>query len=120
MFFIVIRNCGASQAIIKKFEYDFDFNDCYSYHTNRDILKNDLINCSIAPGQSRICRLKYSAITRPITFEIEYESCGRLYPESMTIDLRAGVDMPDGKVATPGMEMRTISYSLQELVQKDL
>lgn len=120
MFFIVIKNFGASQAIIRKFEYDFDFSNCYTYPTNRDILKCDLINCSMAPGQSRICRLDYESITRPITFSIEYESCGKLYKESMTLDLRAGVDMPDGKVATNGKEMRTISYTLQEIVQKHL
>lgn len=120
MFFLVIKNFGASQAIIRNFDFDYDFTNCYSYKSDRDILKTDLKDCSMAPGQSRICRLEYTSITRPITFNITYETCGKLYSESMTLDLRAGVDMPDGKNATEGKEMRTISYALQEMVQKNL
>jgi len=120
MFFIVIKNSGASQVIIRNFDFDFDFSKSYKYSVNRDVLRTDLVNCAIAPGQSRICCLEYKTITRPITFTVKYESLGKEYNDSMTIDLRAGVNMPSGKSATSHEELKSISYTFQEYLQKHL
>jgi hypothetical protein len=38
----------------------------------------------------------------------------------MTVDLKAGASMLTSKTATEGKELRTISYSLQEMLQKNL
>ncbi|MGN0298902.1 MAG: hypothetical protein ACI4C1_06975 [Lachnospiraceae bacterium] len=119
MFYIVIKNFGHSLAVITKFHSDFDFSDCYGFKTDRNFI-NDLNNSSIAPGQSRICRLDYDKITRPITFEIEYLSASKKYSEKITVDLKAGSSMLVSKVSTTDKELRTIAYTLQEMLQKNL
>lgn len=119
MFFIVVKNFGNSLATITKFEADFDFKDCYGFTTDKNFI-SDLNNCSIAPGQSRICRLDYNKITRPITFNIEYISASKHYSETSTIDLKSGTNMLVPKNATNDKELRTISYTLQEILQKNL
>ena len=56
-----------------------------------------------------------------VTFTLEYHSgAKKTYSDEFTIDLKAGVSMPYGKVATEGKELRTISYALQEMLQKNL
>lgn len=119
MLYLVIKNFGNSVAIITKFDYDFDFSECYCYKAERDYLK-DLTNCSIAPNQSRICRLDYQKLSRPVKFDIEYLSCGKKYSDSFTVDLKAGVTMPNGKYATENKELKSISYTLQEMLTKHL
>lgn len=119
MFYLVIKNFGNSTATITKFSSDFDFNDCYGFKADQNWI-NDLNNFVIAPGQSRICKLDYNKISRPITFEFEYLSASKKYSEKITVDLRAGAAMVSSKNATEGKELRTISYTLQEMVQKNL
>ena len=78
MLFIVIKNFGNSPAIIRKFDYDFDFTDCYKFRSERDYLK-DFVGSTLAPGQSRICGLDYTKLTRPVTFSLEYQSAKKAY-----------------------------------------
>ena len=119
MLFIVIKNFGNSPAIIHKFDYDFDFTDCYKFRSERDYLK-DFVGSTLAPGQSRICALDYTKLTRPVTFSLEYQSGLKKYHETFTVDLQAGVNIPVPKNATSGKELHTISYTLQEMLQKNL
>ena len=134
-FYLVIKNFGKSTAYITKFEYDFDFNGCYKIRNDRDFYRNTVLwvtevvvvslqqlnNAVLAPGQSRICTLDYQRIDRAVTFTLEYHSgAKKTYSDEFTIDLKAGVSMPYGKVATEGKELRTISYALQEMLQKNL
>lgn len=118
-FYIVVRNFGNSLANITKFESDFDFSDCYGNIHTRDYLL-DLSHCVIAPNQSKICKLDYNKITRPIKFHVEYISAGKKYSETTTVDLKAGCDMLTSKSATTGNELHAISYTLQEMLQKNL
>ena len=115
MLFIVIKNFGNSPAIIHKFDYDFDFTDCYKFRSERDYLK-DFVGSTLAPGQSRICALDYTKLTRPVTFSLEYQSGLKKYHETFTVDLQAGVNIPVPKNATSGKELHTISYTLQEML----
>jgi len=119
-FYLVVKNFGQSPAYITKFEYDFDFNGCYKIRNDKDYLQK-LNKSVLAPGQSRICMLDYAKIDKEVTFIISYQSSiKKSYTETFTIDLKAGVSMPYGKVATEGKELRTISYALQEMLQKNL
>ncbi len=118
-FFIVIKNFGASAAYFQKFDYDFDFTDVYPGDDNRDYLK-DLQNSVLAPGQSRICALDYSKLDKPVTFDLVYSSDAKTYHDKMTIDLTAGAGMISSKIFAKEEPLRTVSYSLQEMVQKNL
>ncbi len=99
MLFMVIKNFGNSPAVISKFDYDYDFTGCYRYRSERDYLK-DFIGSSLAPGQSRICNIDYTKITRPVTFSLEYQSGSKKYQETLTVDLQAGVNIPVPKTAS--------------------
>ncbi|MDO4647754.1 MAG: hypothetical protein Q4B26_03815, partial [Eubacteriales bacterium] len=57
MFLFVIRNFGNSSACFTRFDYDFDFSNCYGNTLTTDYLKS-LSKCVLAPGQSKICNLK--------------------------------------------------------------
>ncbi len=68
-----------------------------------------------------ICTFDYAKIDKEVTFTLEYHSgAKKVYSDKFTIDLKAGVSLPYGKVATEGKELRTISYALQEMLQKNL
>ena len=119
MLFLVVKNFGNSTATIRKFDYNFDFTDCYCFRSERDYLK-DLVGSTLAPKQSRICLIDYKKISTPVTFTLEYQSGRKTYREAFTINLKAGVDLPTPKTATKDKELKTISYSLQEMLQKNL
>lgn len=119
-FYLVIKNFGSSPACITKFEYDFDFTGCYKIKNDKDYLQK-FNNAILAPGQSKICMLDYKKINKEVTFTINYQSgANKMYSDTFTVDLKAGVSLPYGKVDTEGKELHTISYALQEMIQKNL
>ena len=94
--------------------------DAIKIRNDKDYLQQ-LNNAVLAPGQSRSCTLDYQRINKAVTFTLEYHSgAKKTYSDKFTMDLKAGVSMPYGKVATEGKELRTISYALQEMLQKNL
>lgn len=119
MFYLVIKNFGASQAVIRSISFDPSLSNCYRFTVRHDYL-NELNGASIAPGQSRICLLDYEKVPDVVKIDIEYSSSTKTYKEHMEVNLTAGVDMPTNKVANEGKELRTISYTLQEMLQKRL
>ena len=119
-FYLIIKNFGKSPAYITKFEYDFDFRGCFNMSSDKDYLA-ELNHASLAPGQARICVFDYSKINKPVTFHIEYKSgAGKTYKECFTIDLKAAVSLPSVKTWTEGKGLKTISYTLQEMLEKNL
>ena len=118
-FYLVVRNFGNSAAVITKFEYEPDISSCFGVSNCRNFL-NDLQNAALAPGQSRICKLKYSLVPDYVTFKIEYNSGVKKYSEIFSCNIKAGTSMLTGKIDTTGKELRTISYTLQEMLQKNL
>lgn len=122
-FYIVVKNFGQTQAIITKFDYNFDFvnNQAYPISNNKKDYLKDLVTASLAPGQSKICCLDYAKINTPVTFSIEYKSPTKTYNEDFTINLKAGVAMVTSKSDTKDNDvLKTISYTLQEMLQKKL
>lgn len=121
-FYLVVKNFGQSPAYFTKFDYDYDFSNCYISSNQKDYLRT-LEKAVLAPGQSKICVLDYKKINTEnnVTFTINYDSgANKSYSDTITIDLKAGVSMPYGKVATEGEELRTISFALQEMLQKNI
>ena len=119
-FYIVIKNYGGSVAYMKKFDYDYNFVGSYGINSPKDYL-NEMKHAVLAPGQSKICHLDTSRISKDITFDIEYLSeTGKSYSGHFTVDLKAGTLMPSAKMGQEGKEMSTISYTLQEMLQKSL
>ncbi len=128
--YFVVKNFGHSAATITQFTADCDFRDFLRGHNHySDEQKeyfnpiNNLNGALIAPGQSRICSLEFKDCPKEVTFELRYQSgAGKTYMEKMTVDLRAGTGTVIGKQAGKTAEdhLMHISYTLQELLQKQL
>ena len=71
-------------------------------------------------GQSKTCWLDFTEINRPVHFSIQYKSATKTYTECFDIDLTAAACLPTRKYATDNKELLSISYSLQEILLKNL
>lgn len=122
-FYFVIKNFGQTPATITKFisDYDFSINQAYAGANDHDWLSN-LNGAHLAPGQSKICALDYDNIRQPVTFTLEYKTTTKTYNEQITVNLKAGAAMLVGKnnAKTEKDELRNISFTLQEMIQKNL
>ena len=117
---MIVKNFGQSTAYIKRFEYDSDLSGCYKLSYQKDYLK-DLENSVLAPGQSRICMLDYHKIPEEVEFDVEYRSdVGKIYNSHFNVDLKAGTSLPTAKMCARDKELQTISFTLQEMLQKSL
>ena len=97
-----------------------DLSKCYGIpNVSRNFLA-DISKCTLAPGQSQICRLDYNDTPDNVSFDIEYFSGKKKYQEHFTTNLKAGSAMLTAKTATKDTELKTISFTLQEMLQKSL
>lgn len=63
-FYLVIKNFGYSPATITKFSYEPDLSKRYGIaNVPRDFL-SDISKCTLAPGQSKICKLGRFVISK--------------------------------------------------------
>ena len=93
--YIIIRNCGASQAMIKSIESDYNLRGKYYAENENDYLMM-AIGSVIAPDRNIHCLVDSHKIEKPIKITITYESSsGKSYKESTTIDFNSGIVMPD-------------------------
>ena len=126
-FYLVIKNSGASPATVTSFSYSPDLSKSYSIpDPPRDFL-SDIAKSTIAPGQSMICKLDYEKIPEEIVFDMTYCSGKRVYSEHYTVNVRAGNGMLTAKCGIEPDEndilssnIHVISYTLQEMLQKNL
>lgn len=82
-----------------------------------------LITSIIAPGQSFICNVKareFCSQKEIFYFDITYIGNGKEYHDTYPINPKADADLIHVRAATDGKELRSISYSLQDLVEKQL
>lgn len=117
MLYLVVKNCGNSSAVITKFNYDQDLTKCYCFNADKDFLK-DLIGANFPPNTSKICRLDYQKVPEYITFDIAYKSSSKTYKETIKVNIKAGAALPITRMATKDKELRTISYTLQDMLEK--
>ena len=113
-FYLVLKNFGASAATVTKFQSSFDLSE---FKSSRTFIE-EIRNTTIAPGQSRICLLEYETIPDNITFDLEYKSGKRNFSETFSGNIKAATAMLSEKASKN--DLRNISYTLQEMLQKDL
>lgn len=122
MFYIVMKNYGKSGAKIKKLSCDVDLSR-YSYSPSI-VPFGHIENTMLAPNQNIICNLDFLQLNRDnvetLNFIIEYEFCGKTYTESFPVNYAVFRKNLVTKASTPNKELKTISYAIQELVQKNL
>lgn len=119
-FYLVVKNFGTSPATITNFKADPNLSKCYGLQNSSHDYLQDVSKTTLAPGQSRICRLDYSEVPNSIKFYVEYRSGKKIYSDCFETNIKSGSAMPTSKVDTNGKELRTISYTLQEMLQKSL
>ena len=76
----------------------------------------------MAPNQSIITNVDSVKMSKDgvesITFNIEYLSKTKLYKEQYKVHYQADRDNIQGRANTKGNELKIISYTLQDLVEK--
>lgn len=120
-FYLIIKNYGSSGAIITKFICDHDLTE-FSYRKEITPFKN-ICGTFIAPGQSFITNLKVLELFHEETtlcFQIEYKTKHRTYCENIDIALKPFTELIQTRAATKDKELKIISYTLQDLVEKHL
>lgn len=118
--YLILKNFGQSGAIIKKLECDFDLTQlCY----NKSTPFSNFDGVFIAPGQSFTVALnpdKLSLCKKPVNFEISYQNGNDFYLDSFSIHLDADCSLTKARASTKDKELKIISYTLQDLVEKTL
>ena len=121
-FYLILKNFGKSGATIKKFSCDKDLSK-YSYTSNA-IPFSHIENIMLAPNQNIVCSINHQQLNKDnvdvLNFTIEYEFCGKTYKENCVVNYGAFRQNLTTKSSTTGKELKAISYTLQEMVQKDL
>lgn len=117
--YLLIKNFGHSPAVLQKISCNFDLSTAQRYDHGKDFLK-DLPGTTFAPGQSFIICIDYNKIPDSIHFDVEYLSVGEKYHDEFDLRRTSFIYAPASKTATPGKELNSISYTLQEMLQKNL
>lgn len=121
-FYLVLKNYGTSGATITKFKCDQDLSK-FSYSPEHIPYQN-ICGMFIAPNQSFICSLDvkklFNGSNITLTFQMEYSTPFKTYQETFKIPLSAYMDLIQSRAATKDKELRNISYTLQDMVEKNL
>ncbi|MBD8925181.1 MAG: hypothetical protein EGR89_04110 [[Eubacterium] rectale] len=120
-YYLVVKNFGQSGAIISSIKCTPDLTP-FSYRSDHIPFAN-FTNTYIAPGQSFTCNVKpqeFCSQDNCFLFKIEYSANGKQYFNEYAINPKADADLIHVRAATDGKEIRTISYALQDLVEKQL
>ncbi len=121
-FYIILKNFGKSGAVIKKLTCDVDLSK-YNYGITLTPFER-IENTMLAPNQNIVCSIDHQKLNKDdinvLNFSIEYEFCGKSYNENYTVNYGAFRKNITTKSSTQNKELKTISYTLQEMVQKDL
>ena len=120
--YLVIKNFGNSLARIHSIDDNGEIfkNSGFHFGNQADYLK-DLNNSLLAPKQSRIIGLEYKQLVdKIIEFKISYSSQTQQYEDRIVFRVTAGSNIPISKSATKDKELMSISYTLQEFLQKSI
>ena len=120
-YYLVIKNFGQTGATISSIKCSPDITP-FSIRSDHIPFSN-FAETYIAPGQSFICNVKareFCSQKEIFYFDITYIGNGKEYHDTYPINPKADADLVHVRAATDGKELRSISYSLQDLVEKQL
>lgn len=122
MFYLVIKNFGKTSGIIKNITCDIDLS---KYNFDLKIIPfQNLIGTVLVPNQNITCNINYQKLNSDnieiFNFVLKYENLGKVYEEIYPINYLALKKNITTKISTENKELKTISYTLQEMVQKNL
>lgn len=118
-YYLVLKNYGNSGATITKFTYSKNLSD---FSLQRGQVPFSLMEgIFIAPGQSVISNidaLKIRPDMDPFKFDISYKTKSRTYHDHFVVMPSADVPNVQARVVTKENELKNISFTLQDLVEK--
>ena len=119
-FYLVIKNYGNTGAIIKSLKSSIDLSQ-YSYAEGIKPFDN-IANTFIAPGQTIICNLDCIKMSRQnlkcFDISVEYKDEIETFSEVYPINYEAYTKNIQTRASTKDKELKIISYTLQDLVEK--
>lgn len=116
-YYIVVKNFGRSGGIIESFEV--------SPSLPKDGVSRTpfqhMTGTTVAPGQAfrALIDVKNTDVML-YEFSIRYRWGKRIYTDTVTVNVEAHADILLARASTEGKELRTISYTLQDLVERQL
>lgn len=120
MYYIILKNFGQTGAKIENFECNLDLLD-FSYSSEHRPFEH-INNTYISPGQSIISNIDALKLSKEnikdITFNISYSSGVKKYTEKYTVNYLSDTDHVQSRASTKDKELKIISYTLQDLVEK--
>ncbi|NJE40590.1 hypothetical protein E0K99_04530 [Faecalicoccus pleomorphus] len=118
-FYLVLKNFGSTGATITNFSCNTNLCE-YSFDDHFVPFKN-LSGTFIAPAQSIITTLDTRKLYKnkpTFIFDIEYKSNKKIYSEHIQISIDAYSGLLSTRASTQEKELKIISYTLQDLVEK--
>lgn len=120
---LVIKNFGKSGTTITSFDTDHDLIN-FTFEDDKRRPFENLKNTFIAPGQSFVCTIDYkkflSQDIKVINFKIGYTFGKKSYNESIDLNVLSARGLLSPRASTSDKELEIISYTLQDLVDKNL
>ncbi len=119
-FYLVLKNFGQSAATIQSLKCDVDLID-YAYGVGHEpfgciegafIAPQQKILCNIDPRKMRENKVKM------FTFDIRYSFGTKEYQERFSINYEAFTQNVQSRASTDGKELKIMSYTLQDMVEK--
>ncbi len=120
--YLVVKNFGNSGAIIMKLDFDIDLLK-YSYKNDRRPF-DKIEGTFIAPQQKIMCNIKNVKMgeddIKAFNAHIEYTDGVHNYIEDYPLNFESLTRNITVRASTEGKELRNISYTLQDMVEKQL
>ncbi|OUC52546.1 hypothetical protein B7939_01090 [Eggerthia catenaformis] len=116
--YLIVKNYGKSPGKITRFKCSIDLSK-YSF-TDSDPFK-DLVGMTFAPGQYILTNIRHIELLKDndqIIFDFDYSFLGKIYTETCYINLLSFKNLVQTRFATKDKELKIISYTLQDLVEK--
>lgn len=120
-YYLIIKNFGQTGAVVTSISCDYDLSLCSFSKTH--IPFKHFNGTFIAPGQAFLCNVDTRKLFKSLEefhFSVEYKANGKTYSDCFTINPKADSDLIQTRASTEGKELRNISYTLQDLVEKHL
>lgn len=119
-FYLVLKNFGQSAATIKSLKCDVNLVD-FAYGVGHEPF-GCIEGAFIAPQQKILCnidpRKMHESEVKVFTFDIVYSSGTKEYHEKFAINYEAFTKNVQTRASTEGKELKIMSYTLQDMVEK--
>lgn len=122
-YLFVLRNYGTSIALMKKIDIGVDLEPLKQLPTPGGPFE-DIADTTLMPGQQLSCVINYDGLKSQVAdfvVHLEYDSLsGKHYKETLPINVAMNANMVVSRTSTKDGELKSISYSIQEFLERSL